>query len=171
MINGGVETRKPRLLGYGLTILLLNVLVHVPRSSFAIINGVNQVFCSDAISTDEEPLISLSLASLVVNIDQVIPLLNLLYPILLRKLASEGLNNKVNWEIIGLLSLLIFQVVVIVILGKILVEFYSGNMLARRIELILNRGRVGDKVDTFPSRRLKDFVVSAHVLEAAAEGN
>jgi hypothetical protein len=102
-----VEARKLRLLGYGLTILFLNVLVHVPRGSLTIINGVDQVLSTDAISTDEEPLISLSLTGLVVNIDQVIPLLNLLYPVLFRKLATEGLNYKVDWEVIGLACLLI----------------------------------------------------------------
>jgi len=166
-----VEARKLRLLGYGLTVLLLNVLVHVPRSSLTIINGVDQVFSADAISTDEEPLISLSLTCLVVNIDQVIPLLDLLYPILLRKLTSEGLNDEVDWEVIGLVCLRIFYVFVIVILGKILIELYSSNALARRIKLILNRGRVGDKVDALPSGRLKDLVVSTHVLEATTESN
>jgi hypothetical protein len=106
-----------------------------------------------------------------VNIDQVIPLLDLLYPILLRELASEGLNDEVDWEIIGLVCLRIFYVFVIVILGKILIELYSGNALARRIKLILNRGRVGDKVDALPSGRLKDLVVSTHVLEATTESN
>jgi hypothetical protein len=65
-----------------------------------------------------------------VNIDQVIPLLNLLYPVLLRKLASEGLNYEVDWEVIGLVCLLILQVIVVVILGKILVELYGGDALA-----------------------------------------
>jgi hypothetical protein len=106
-----------------------------------------------------------------VNIDQVIPLLNLLYPVLFRKLATEGLDYEVDWEVIGLLGLLILQVIVVVILGKILVKLYSGDVLARRIKLILNRGRVGDKVDTFPSGRLKDLVVGTHVLEATTESN
>jgi hypothetical protein len=75
-----------------------------------------------------------------VNIDQVIPLLNLLYPVLLRKLATEGLDYKVDREVIGLVSLLILQVIVVVILGKILVELNGGDALARRIKLILNRG-------------------------------
>lgn len=81
------------------------------------------------------------------------------------------MNNEVDWKVIGLVCLLIFYVFVIVILGKILIELNSGNALARCIKLILNRGRVGDKVDAFPSGRLKDFVVSTHVLEATTESN
>jgi hypothetical protein len=46
------------------------------------------------------------------------------------------------------------KVFVVVILRKILIEFNGHNTLARRIQFILNRGRIGDKIDALPSGRL-----------------
>ena len=100
-----METWQSRLLWHCVAILLLDVFMNAPRSGFTVIDGINQVFSANSVSTDIEPVVGLGPSSLIVNIDEVVSLLNLLYPVLVWQLATECLHYIVDREIVLLVGL------------------------------------------------------------------
>jgi len=164
-----METGESWFLGDCETILLLDVFVNAPRSGLTIINGINQVLGSDGVSTDVEPVICLSPAGLIVNIDEVVSLLNLLYPVLVWQLATECLHHVVDREIVLLVGLRVLKIIGIRVLGEVFVELDSDNFFTTSIEFILNRSRIWNIINSFPTSRIKDLIICTNVLEAAAE--
>ena len=117
-----METWESWFLRDGESILLLDVFVNAPRSGFTVINGVNQVLSADSVSTDVEPVVCLSPARFIVNIDEVVSLLNLLYPVLVWQLATECLHHIVDREVVLLVCLRVLKIVGISVLRQIFVE-------------------------------------------------
>ena len=117
-----METWESWFLRHCEAILLLDVFVNAPRSGFTVIDGINQVFSADSVSTDIEPVVGLGPSSVIVNIDEVVSLLNLLYPVLVWQLATECLHHIVDREVVLLVCLRVLKIVGISVLRQIFVK-------------------------------------------------
>lgn len=69
-----------------------------------------------------------------------------------------------------MISVLVFEVIVIVILGEVLIELDSIDFTIG-IKFVFDGRGISNEVNTFISGRFEDFVVCSQILETSSESN
>ena len=90
-------------------------------------------------------------------------------PVLFWKLAAERLYYIIDWQIKLLVSLAVLKVLRVCVLRQVCIEFNCNDLLATWVKLVADWGRVRNEVDSFPSGRIKDFIVSSDILETSSK--